>query len=127
MVDALGMDIQSIDEIAASLSEFGSRYTRRLFTSGEIKLCQRNTAAQARCYAERFAAKEAVLKLLNVRALIPPWKDIEVLVESSGRLVILLHGVAADLAHQRGIQRISLDISHARGSVIAVVVARPTD
>jgi holo-[acyl-carrier protein] synthase len=117
------VDVQSIDEIASSLDEFGLRYTRRLFTSYEIEHCQTNPSTESRCFAGRFAAKEAVLKLLNVRDVIPPWKDIEVREDTTGRLEILLHGVAADVARQRGVRDISLDISHVRSAAIAVVTA----
>jgi holo-[acyl-carrier protein] synthase len=123
----LGADIQSIDEIAASLKEFGSRYTRRLFTSDEVEYCEQNPVTESRCYAERFAAKEAVLKLLDVRGVVPSWKDIEVREDREGRPEIVLHDIATELAHRRGIKGISLDISHARRSAIAVVVGRFTD
>jgi holo-[acyl-carrier protein] synthase len=123
MTTVVGVDVQSIGEVAQSLAEFGSRYTRRLFTDAERSHCNESPETAASRYAERFAAKEAVLKVLNVREVAPSWRDIEVRLTSSGRFEVVLHGVAAELAHLRGIRALSLSISHAGGVASAVVVA----
>lgn len=127
MITAVGVDVQPINEIDSSLDEFGSRYARRLFTSYEMEQCQKNPLGVSRCFAERFAAKEAVLKLLDVRDIVPNWKEIEVRGDSRGRLEVLLHGVAAEVARQRGVQSISLDVSHACNSAIAVATAHSSN
>ena len=95
----VGVDVPSIDEVAASLEEFGTRSTRRLFTSHEIESCAENLVTAASDNPVRFAAKEAALKILNVREIVPSWKAIEVRRTASGRLEIVLLGVAAELAH----------------------------
>jgi holo-[acyl-carrier protein] synthase len=120
----VGADLHAVDETDESLKEFGNRYIRRLFTSYEIEDCNRNRAANAGRYAERFAAKEAVLKVLDCRGLVPSWKDIEVRRESGGRFRVVLYDIAAEIALRRGIREISLDISHANGFAIAVALAR---
>jgi holo-[acyl-carrier protein] synthase len=118
----VGVDVQAVDEVEMSLQRFGTRYTRRLFTNREVKDCSEKPIAAARRYAERFAAKEAVLKVLNVREHIPSWKDIEIHRTTDGRFGVVLFGSAAEVAHQRGIREISVDIIHAGGVAIAVAV-----
>jgi holo-[acyl-carrier protein] synthase len=123
MRTVVGMDVQSINEVRASLAQFGRRYTCRLFTDHEIEDCGEGSPIAALRYAERFAAKEAVLKVLNVREVVPSWKDIEVRRRKSEGFEVFLYGVAAELAHERGIRSISLSISHARGVATAAAVA----
>jgi len=120
----IGMDVQTIHEVEESLAEFGSRYTSRLFTDDESAHCNARPSTAASRYAERFAAKEAVLKVLSVRSAVPSWKDIEIRLTGSGRFEVALHGVAAELAHERGIRALALSMSHAGGIATAVVVAR---
>ena len=124
MNTVVGTDVQSLDEVAASRNQFGTRYTRRLFTSHEIESCGENLATAASGFVARCAAKEAVLKILDVREIVPPWKAIEIRRTTSGRPEIVLLGVAAELAHRQGIEEISLSISHGAGVVIAAAVAQ---
>jgi holo-[acyl-carrier protein] synthase len=121
VITAVGIDTQSIDEVAASLKEFGVRYTRRLFTRLEIEDCNESPVTAACRYAERFAAKEAVFKLLDVREVIPSWRDIETRMVN-GRPEIVLLGVAAELASQQNIAAISLGISHDARVAIAIAM-----
>jgi holo-[acyl-carrier protein] synthase len=123
----VGIDVQSIDEVATSLTSFGSRYTRRLFTSGEIEIYGKSSATAPRYFAACFAAKEAVLKILDVRDNVPSWKSITVRPTASGKAEIVLDDTAADLAHRQGIEDISLDVSHGAGFVIATVIAQARD
>jgi holo-[acyl-carrier protein] synthase len=120
----VGTDVQPIDEVAASMTQFGERYTRRLFTDHEIECCGENPVTAAPGLAARFAAKEAVLKILDSTSRVPPWKSIEVQRESRGAPKIVLRFEAADLAHEQGIENISLSLSHGGGIASAVVVAQ---
>ncbi len=127
---AVGVDIQVIEEIGESLERFGERFTARLFTRHEIEACDANIGDSARYFAEGFAAKEAVLKILDAREFVPPWKSIELHRGSDGPQ-IELHGSSSDLARGRGIRNIYISLSHSRDTVIAVAVAhsasRPDD
>lgn len=124
MRTVVGIDVQSIDDVAASLGQYGARYTRRLFTNHEIESCGENPVTAAPGYAARFAAKEAVLKILDVGETVPSWKAIEVRRTRGGRPKIVLLGEAAELARRQGIEVISLSISHDSGVAIAAVVAQ---
>jgi holo-[acyl-carrier protein] synthase len=119
----IGMDVQSVSEIGASLEHFGERFTARLFTQREIEARPGNPDEAARYYAEGFAAKEAVLKILDMREFVPTWKSIE-LHRSSSSLRIELHGSSAELARRQGIDEIHLSMSCDGDAAIAVVVAR---
>jgi holo-[acyl-carrier protein] synthase len=120
----VGADVQSIDEVSASIDEFGLRYTRKIFTEHEMQCCGANPAAAAQGLAVRFAAKEAVLKILDTTRTVPPWKSIEVRRTPGGRPEIHLQDEAAQLAHDQGIGEISLSLSHGAGIANAVVVAQ---
>jgi holo-[acyl-carrier protein] synthase len=118
-----GVDIQSVEEVATSLEEFGRRYTRLLFTNHEVETCGKDPTTLAGKFAARFAAKEAVLKILDTREAVPSWRAIEVRDVIGGRPRIVLYGEAADLANRQGIEEISLSISQGGGVAIAAVVA----
>jgi holo-[acyl-carrier protein] synthase len=122
----IGIDIQPIDQVEDSLRIFGSRYRHLLFTDGELESCGDNLAT-ASSLAARFAAKEAVLKILDTQETMPPWRSIEVKRSPRGRPEIVLHGVAANLARQQGIGDISVSLSHGGGIATAAVVAPVSD
>ena len=68
----VGMDLVSVDEVAASVDHFGDRYVTRLFTPHEIETCRTDgpgarvaTRYAVDSLAARFAAKEAVVKVLQ--------------------------------------------------------------
>jgi holo-[acyl-carrier protein] synthase len=119
----IGLDVQCTSEVRESLVMFGSRYTRRLFTDYEVEECRELTANAANHYAERFAAKEAVLKVLNVQDVIPSWKDIEIRRKTTCQFEVVLYGKAAELAYQQGVRSIALSVSHVADVATAVVVA----
>lgn len=118
----MGIDIQPIDEVEASLTIFGARYGRLIYTAQELRNCGAN-ARSATKLAERFAAKEAVLKILVLGDTVPPWSSIEIKESSSGAPEIALHSSAADLAQRQGMQNFSVSLSHAGGVATAAVVA----
>jgi len=121
----IGVDVQPIDEVEASIKEFGRRYTHRLFTADEIESCGDGPGA-ASGFAGRFATKEAVLKILELNEIVPRWKSIEVRRSVGGRPEVTLHGEAAEMARLQGIDEISLSISHGGGIAIATVIAQAT-
>jgi holo-[acyl-carrier protein] synthase len=117
--------MQPIDEVEASLRNFGDRYRRRLFTDHELESCGEGEACAARL-AERFAAKEAFLKVLDVNEIIPTWRSIEVKCSSDGRTEIVLYDGADILARRQGIRKLSVSLSRAAGVATAAVVATVT-
>lgn len=67
----VGIDLTSVDEVAASIARFGDRYVARMFTPHEQAFCrigdgpEANRPYRVESLAARFAAKEAVLKVLR--------------------------------------------------------------
>jgi len=122
----VGTDIESIADVAASLDRWGERYARRLFTDDEIADCGLTPSAAPRLTA-RFAAKEAVIKLLapgdRPADAVPRWRSIEVRTAPNGAPSMILHDEAADQAAERGIHELSVSLAHAAGIGTATVVA----
>jgi holo-[acyl-carrier protein] synthase len=118
----VGVDIQPIDEVETSLLHFGDRYRGFLFTDHELESCG-ETPGCAPKLAARFAAKEAVLKILDTEEMVPSWRSIEVTTSTRGGLKIVLHDTAALLAQQQGIDAFSVSVSHCADYAIAAVTA----
>jgi len=119
----VGVDLISIDDVAASLERFGDRYRRRLFTDHELETCGDRHGEGAAGLAARFAAKEAALKVLRPVGTRPEWRSIEVRRHPDGWCEMQLHGEAARLAREAGIERMAVSLSHEGAMAAAVVVA----
>lgn len=117
----VGVDMTAVGEVAGAVATFGERYMQRLFTPQEVDSCRGPGAAAS--LAARFAAKEAVVKVLEPSGARPPWRDIEVVRQPSGACRIRLHRTAASLAAKRGIGPMSVSLSHEAGLAVAVVAA----
>src|SRR2546423_2839616 len=70
--------------------------------------------------AGRWAAKEAVSKVLGLGVRGIGWKDIEVERLPTGQPAVRLHGRAAARAEQLGMERIALSISHESDYAVAI-------
>ena len=118
------MDLVSVAEVAAALDRFGDRYVRRIFTEQEAAYCRaaRGAAAAAR-FAARFAAKEAAVKALQPDGPWADWRAIEVRRHRTGRCTLILRREAASLADRRGINHLSLSMSHDGNRAAAFVAA----
>jgi holo-[acyl-carrier protein] synthase len=83
---------------------------------------ERQLALTPSSVAGRWAAKEAVIKVLvDVRGL--SWHECEVLKGAHGEPIMEFSGATAEAARSRGIQAWHVSISHDGGMVIAMVVA----
>jgi holo-[acyl-carrier protein] synthase len=100
----VGIDLIRVERIEKSLTRFGDRFERRIFTPAESDAC---TARVHRtfCLATRFAAKEAFAKALGT-GLRPPimWLDIEVINDHLGRPEISLSSRADSYCRQLGVR-----------------------
>jgi len=121
-VIALGMDLMQIDRLEAVLAKRGERFRQRVFTPEEQAYCERR-ARPATHYAGRYAVKEAVMKVLGTGwAHGVRWVDIEVRRAPGAAPEAHLHGVSAEIARRRGIERIHITITHDAGIAAAVAV-----
>ena len=129
----VGMDVVTVEEVASSVARFGDRYVRRVYTPHEIECCRRPddpSAAPApyalESLAARFAAKEAVIKLLRPVEMQPDWRSIELHRMAGGWCEIRLSGRAAELAVEAGIDGLAVSVSHEADIAAAVVVGWST-
>jgi holo-[acyl-carrier protein] synthase len=108
-----GIDIVETDRIRRMVDEHGQRFLDRCFTVIEQAYASRNPKRYYEHLAGRFAAKEAVLKVLGTgwRGGIA-WTDIEVAREPSGQPTIHLSGECERIAGRLGIARWHISISH---------------
>jgi holo-[acyl-carrier protein] synthase len=108
-----GIDIVETERIRQSVNEHGERFLDRVFTLAEQEYCARNHKRYFEHLAGRFAAKEAVLKVLGTgwRGGIA-WTDIEIIKDASGQPKILLTGECLRIASEMGIASWHVSISH---------------
>ena len=112
----LGVDIIRVDRIRRTLERHGSRFSRRVLTSSEEGYVRGRPAA----FAGRWAAKEAVSKVLGLGVRGIGWRDIEVERLPTGQPAVRLHGRAAARAEQLGMGRVAVSISHESDYAVAV-------
>jgi holo-[acyl-carrier protein] synthase len=112
-----------VSEVARSLARFGDRYARRVFSDDELALWPGAVPARACAdLAERFAGKEATIKVLAPGEQGLDWRSIEVRRQGPARCSVRLSGTAAALAEQAGIGRVTLSVSSAGGVAMAVAM-----
>ena len=112
----LGIDIIKVARIAASIERFGDRFSKRVLTESE----RRYVRDRPETFAGRWAAKEAVSKVLGLGVRGIGWKDIEVERLPTGQPSIRLHGRAAARADQLGMGRIAVSITHESEFAVAI-------
>ena len=112
----LGIDIIKVQRIRETLERFGPRFSQRVLTDAE----QRYVRARPETFAGRWAAKEAVSKVLGLGVRGIGWRDIEVERLPTGQPAIRLHGRAAARAEQLGMGRIAVSITHESEYAVAI-------
>jgi holo-[acyl-carrier protein] synthase len=113
VIVGIGVDVVEVARLTQAL-ERTPALRDRLFTARE----QEVTAPDS--LAARFAAKEAVAKVLGAPGL--PWVGAEVVSLESGRPVLEVHGEVAEAAAAQGIARWHLSLSHDGGFATAFVI-----
>ena len=111
-VVAHGIDLVECDRIASILERHQDRFLNRILTEAERNRARRFRHAVPHI-AGRFAAKEAVFKVLGTgwRGEIC-WSDIEILNDGLGQPHVTLTGECARVAERLGIAKILLSITH---------------
>ena len=112
----LGIDIIKVERIRAALARFGPRFSRRVLTEAE----RRYVRDRPETMAGRWAAKEAVSKVLGLGVRGIGWRDIEVERLPTGQPAVRLHGRAKLRAEQLGMGRIAISITHESDYAVAI-------
>ena len=120
---AHGIDLVDCPRIGEMIKRHGERFINRVFTAAEQAYAEANKDKVEKL-AGRFAAKEAVLKLMGTgwRGKIA-WTDIEIVNNVAGQPEVTLSGEVKKLAENLGIKHISVSITHTANFVIASAVA----
>ena len=115
----IGVDLVEIERISRVLRRYPERFRRRVLTEHENRYCGR----RIECVAGRWAAKEAISKVLGLGVRGVGWREIEVLPNRAGQPQVYLHARAATRAAAMGLDEVSVSISHERSMAVAVAVA----
>ena len=120
---AHGIDLVDCPRIEQMIERHGDRFVERVFTAAEQAYARANRNSVEK-YAGRFAAKEAILKLVGTgwRGKIA-WTDIEITNNPSGQPAVTLSGEVQKIARRLKIERISVSITHTANFAIASAVA----
>ncbi len=112
MVLGIGTDIVEVQRVRKALEN--ARFKERVYTQGEIDVCEKRGMQAAASYAARFSAKEAVLKAFGTGLRGGTLQDIEILSDELGCPHVHLSGYYAELAAQRGVKQVHVSLSHTK-------------
>jgi len=120
---AHGIDLVDCPRIEQMIQRHGERFVNRVFTPAERAYAKANKN-EIEKLSGRFAAKEAVLKLIGTgwRGKIA-WTDIEIINNASGQPGVTIGGEVKKIADELGIEQISVSITHTANFAIASAVA----
>ena len=120
---AHGIDLVDCPRIEQMIQRHGERFIKRVFTAAEQDYARKNKN-EVEKLAGRFAAKEAVLKLVGTGWVGKiAWTDIEIINNAAGQPEVTLGGEVEKIAAELGIKHISVSITHTANFAIASAVA----
>jgi holo-[acyl-carrier protein] synthase len=114
-----GVDRVELDDFRRGLEVAGDAFVARIYTPAEIAHC----AGRVDRLATRFAAKEAVSKMLGTGIRGVSWREIEALTSPHGEPHLVLHDRARDRADALGVTSIGISLTHTAVTAEAFVVA----
>jgi holo-[acyl-carrier protein] synthase len=115
----VGIDLIDIERIVGVLARYPDRFRLRVLTPSEQAYCRRRPER----IAGRWAAKEAISKVLGLGVRGVGWREIEILPNRAGAPQVTLHGRARRRADHLELDEVSVSISHERHLAVAVAVA----
>ncbi len=119
----LGVDIIKVDRIRNAIAKHGRRFAGRVLTDHEDAYVR----DRPENFAGRWAAKEAVSKVLGLGVRGVGWREIEIIRLPTGAPVVRLHDRALARANQLGMGRVAVSISHEREYAVAVAFGIRTE
>jgi holo-[acyl-carrier protein] synthase len=115
----IGIDLIDIDRIVTVLERFPDRFRTRVLTDLEQRYCGNRVER----IAGRWAAKEAISKVLGLGVRGVGWREIEILPNRAGAPQVRLYERAARRAAALDLEEVTVSISHERRMAVAVAVA----
>jgi holo-[acyl-carrier protein] synthase len=126
MIFGIGTDLVQVERIAGTYGRFGRRFVERLLMPAELSAFERIEASERRAIrflAQRFAAKEAIVKALGTGFAHGIWvRDCGVVQNSWGRPEIVWSERGQQLCGALGAGAGHVSLSDEAGLVIAVAV-----
>ena len=119
----IGTDICQLNRVKSIYKKYGKRFLKRVLTEKEIKYVTSNMKSLIPRLAGRFAAKEALSKVLGIGLKGIYFKEIEIIREPSGAPKVVLHKRGLKLAEKKKLTNFEVSISHEKDFAIAIVVA----
>ena len=119
MTSEVGIDIIETARIRGVLERHDDRFLSRVYTQWERFYCRRSVLH----LAGRWAAKEAVSKVLGLGVRGVGWREIEIRRTPLGQPTVTLHGRAEERRRALGLAPpLAVSISHIRDLAVAVAV-----
>jgi holo-[acyl-carrier protein] synthase len=115
---AIGVDIVEIERVELAIKRWGERFLSRVYTETELRTCQDRLLS----LASRFAAKEAVMKVLGTGGIGIGWREIEILTGDDGRPLVKLCGQAFNKAVELNLKEVSVSLSDSKQYAVAVAI-----
>lgn len=123
-----GIDLVETARIGRAVEQHGKHFLDRVFTHNEQAYCERGKKRYFEHLAGRFAAKEAILKVLGTGwSQGIAWTDMEILPAPSGQPVAKLSGQCDTIAVRMGITKLLLSISHTKSHAMASAIGFSED
>ena len=119
MIVGVGTDIIEISRMKKAVER--EHFKNRVYTKLEQNYCESRGKNSAASYAARFAAKEAFFKAIGT-GIIFSLTEVEIINNEVGQPKIFLHGATAQLAEEKGIEKIFVSLSHSLEYATAVAV-----
>lgn len=119
----LGVDIVKVERIAQAITRHGRRFARRVLTDLEDAYVR----DRPENFAGRWAAKEAVSKVLGLGVRGVGWREIEIVRLPTGQPTVRLHDRALRRADQLGMERVAVSISHEHEYAVAIAFGIRTE
>ncbi len=119
----LGIDIIQVERICDALQKHGRRFPLRILTPAEDAYVR----DRPENLAGRWAAKEAVSKVLGLGVRGVGWREIEIVRLPTGQPTVRLHERALRRAEQLGMERIAVSISHEHEYAVAIAFGIRTE
>ena len=119
----VGTDIIEVARIEKLIKEKGDKFLNKIYTQDEIKYCESKGPNKYQHYAGRFAAKEAVFKVLNGERNSEnslTFKNIEILNKNDGAPYV---NISDDMMVDCFFRDVEISISHIKKYAIATAIS----
>lgn len=119
----VGVDIVEVNRIKSAIGRLPG-FLKKVYTDNEINFCESKNSIKFICYAERFAAKEAVAKSLKSgfgRNM--SFNEIEVVNTVSGEPVINLYGKTQKYFSSLGASEIKISLSGTKKHAVSFAIS----